>query len=114
MIGSVHELAGVTQNFKLAGGPRFHGFVSSTTKWVPHSFAEAGLCFFSFRERVGSTICAPLRYARVVGREEFYLCESDWPITYNMIENSPPGAAVPHEYRRLSQHCLRHESGAKS
>jgi hypothetical protein len=29
-----------------------------TTPWVPHSFAEAGIWFFSFRERVGFNTAA--------------------------------------------------------
>lgn len=56
---------------ELAGGwPRLHGFVSFTTKWVPHPFAEAGLCYFSFWERVGidilrtTTISIAIRHPR--------------------------------------------------
>jgi hypothetical protein len=50
-------------------------FVSLKEKWVPHSFAEAGTWFFSFRERVGSTICASPRCAQAFGREEFLIVQ---------------------------------------
>jgi hypothetical protein len=79
--------------------PGFPSFASLTKKWVPHSFAKAGTCSFSFAKGWVQQ-CALRPVLRRIYQGLFFsrfeaIAVKSWSLTQNVAKREHPGEVKP-------------------